>query len=146
MTKIVPNGKVHPVAALFPMMSDEELGELAADIKENGLLTAIVLDEDGTLIDGRNRSAACELAGIKPIYEQLNGPDPVAFIMSSNDRRRHMKLGQRAMIAAKVRALMNNSSTTRAAYDRGEFKPEMGVARARTASLQAVYDLDNIIK
>ena len=32
---------------------------------------------------------------------------PVAFIMSSNDRRRHMKLGQRAMIAAKVRSILN---------------------------------------
>jgi hypothetical protein len=39
---------------------------------------------------------------VTPTYAQLNGADPVAFIMSSNDRRRHMKLGQRAMIGAKV--------------------------------------------
>ena len=38
---------------------------------------------------------------LEPSYVSLNGIDPVVFIMSSNERRRHMKLGQRAMIAAK---------------------------------------------
>jgi hypothetical protein len=33
---------VHPVAALFPMLADDELGELAADIKARGLLRPIV--------------------------------------------------------------------------------------------------------
>ena len=28
--------KVHPIAALFPPLSDEELQELATDIKERG--------------------------------------------------------------------------------------------------------------
>ena len=60
------------------------------------------------LIDGRNRQEACRRAEIEPTYAALNGGDPIAFIMSSNDRRRHMKLGQRAMIAAKVNSLKNN--------------------------------------
>jgi ParB-like nuclease domain len=105
--------KVHPVAELFPMMSDEELDDLAQDIKANGLLHPIVLDESGMLIDGRNRFEACRRAGIEPDCEMLNGQDPVAFIMSSNDKRRHMAAGQRAMVAAKVR-LDNNYPTLRA--------------------------------
>jgi hypothetical protein len=35
----------HPVAELFPMLGEEELAELAASIKEQGLLTPIVLDK-----------------------------------------------------------------------------------------------------
>lgn len=103
MTKIQPNGKVHPVAALFPMMPDGELDELAADIDTNGLLHPIVLDKDGTLIDGRNRQEACRRAKIEPTYTALNGADPVAFIFSSNHKRRHITKGQKAMIAAKAR-------------------------------------------
>jgi hypothetical protein len=108
-----PNGKIHPVAEMFPMMPDDEINELATDLKENGQLHPIILDKDGTLIDGRQRQEACKRAGIKPVYETLNGQDPVTYILSSNDRRRHMTKGQRAMIAAKVRSLNNNYSTTR---------------------------------
>jgi ParB-like chromosome segregation protein Spo0J len=40
----LPKRKVHPAANLFPMMTDEELANLAADIKANGLIHAIVVD------------------------------------------------------------------------------------------------------
>jgi ParB-like chromosome segregation protein Spo0J len=44
---VEPNGQVHPAAALFPLMSADELADLAEDIKSNGLLQPIVLDADG---------------------------------------------------------------------------------------------------
>jgi hypothetical protein len=94
------SGEAHPVATLFPMMSDEELDELAADIKANGLLNPIVLDENGILIDGRNRQEACRRAQVEPTYAALNGVDPVAFIMSANVSRRHLNKGQQAMAVA----------------------------------------------
>jgi len=50
------------------MMSDNELAELAADIKANGLIHAIVVDKNGVLIDGRNRLRACELASVEPVF------------------------------------------------------------------------------
>lgn len=90
---------VHPIAALFPMMPDDELAALAEDIKTNGLRQPLVLDPDGQLLDGRNRLAACEAAGVEPRFETYDG-DPIAFIWSLNDRRRHMNKGQRAMVAA----------------------------------------------
>ncbi len=92
---------VHPVADLFPMLPDDELADLAADIKTNGLLQPLVV-KDGVLIDGRNRLAACETAGVEPVFIELNGSDPVAYILSANLARRHMTKGQRAM--AGVRA------------------------------------------
>ena len=52
-------------------------------------------------VDGRNRLRACEIAGIKPRKEQLNGQDPVAYILSTNDRR-DMTQGQRAIVAAMI--------------------------------------------
>jgi hypothetical protein len=42
--------------------------------------------------------------------KKRTAPDPIAFILSSNDKRRHMSKGARAMVAAKVR-LLNNQST-----------------------------------
>jgi hypothetical protein len=53
---------VHPVADCFPMLDDQELQDLAADIAEHGLHQPVVV-QDHVLIDGRNRLAACEIAG-----------------------------------------------------------------------------------
>jgi len=99
--------KVHQAAELFPMMSDEELADLAEDIKTNGQVHPIIVDADGQLIDGRNRLKACQIAGVKPRFETLNGQDPVAYILSSNVNRRHLSKGQRAMVAALARDLQN---------------------------------------
>jgi hypothetical protein len=94
---------VHPVAALFPMLADDELEELAADIKANGLRFPIVRDKEGkTLIDGRNRLKACEIAGVKPAFRNLDGEDPVDFIISANLARRNLNKGQQAIVLARI--------------------------------------------
>lgn len=93
--------KVHPAADVFPMLSDEELDDLAADIKANGLLQPIVV-KNGVLIDGRNRREACLRADVEPRFEELNGTDPVAYILATNVNRRHLTKGQRAMAVAKL--------------------------------------------
>jgi hypothetical protein len=93
---------VHPLAALFPMMAEDELAELAEDILTNGLMHPIVVDADGVLIDGRNRLAACEKAGVAPVYQELNGHDAPAFIVSANLARRNLSKGQQAMALAMI--------------------------------------------
>lgn len=95
-----PSGQVHPAAAIFPMLPDDELAELADDIKANGLIHPIVLDETGALVDGRNRLAACRLAGVEPTFTSLNGYEPKAYILSANVARRNLNKGQRAMAIA----------------------------------------------
>jgi hypothetical protein len=95
--------EAHPDAAIFPMMSKEELANLAEDIKTNGQRFPIVIgkhEDREVIVDGRNRFAACEIAGVEPKFEQLNGHDPKAFILSVNINRRHMTAGQRAMAVA----------------------------------------------
>jgi len=48
--------KTHPVAKLFPPLSEHELHSLAADIRANGLQQPIVV-QNGVLLDGRNIAA-----------------------------------------------------------------------------------------
>lgn len=93
------NIPVFPVADLFPMIPTDELAELAEDIQENGLQEPIViakLNGEWLLVDGRNRLAACQLAGITPHYRILDS-DPTAYVLSANVHRRHLTKGQAAM-------------------------------------------------
>jgi len=101
---------VHPAAAVFPMLADEELRDLADDIKHNGLIYDIVLDKTGAIVAGRNRFAACKLAGVEPRFMTLpDDADPVAYVLSENLQRRHMSAGQRAMAAARARLFLKNN-------------------------------------
>lgn len=63
----------------------------------------------GRILDGRNRFAACELAGIVPNYEAYEGDDPAGYVLATNINRRHLSKGQKAMIAAKVRSVSEQS-------------------------------------
>lgn len=92
---------LHPLAELFPPMTDAELADLSADIRANGLRGAITLFED-QILDGRNRARACELAEVEPTYRQHKTGDPLAFVISANLHRRHLTTSQRATIAAKI--------------------------------------------
>lgn len=93
--------KFHPWCEIFPVMSDEDLDALAADITEHGLKQPILRFE-GAILDGRNRFLACERAGIQPSFEDLpRGTSPKALVRSLNLLRRHLDTAQRAMIAAR---------------------------------------------
>ena len=96
--------KHHPYANLFPMQSDEEIQSLADDIGKHGLRQPIVIDADEMILDGRNRSAACVIAQVKPIYEPFVGSDAqkLAYVVSVNVHRRHLTTAQRAEIAATI--------------------------------------------
>lgn len=91
--------KIHPAAGIFPMITGAEFDDLVADIAANGLNQPIELLAN-EVIDGRNRLAACEAAGIAPHYKEVVTSDPVAWVISANLRRRHMTTAQRAAIAA----------------------------------------------
>lgn len=133
MTKADDLG-VHPVAALFPMLPDDELDELAADIKQNGLIHPIVLDANRVLIDGRNRLEACIRAGVQPTFTELNGHDPVAFILSANVNRRQLTPGQRAMAVAKAREFLPGKNYG----DQGPIADEVRVSQARISQAETV--------
>ena len=73
--------KIHPAAELFPRMSDDELRELAADIKAHGLKQPIVTwspgyvgdgvkDRPRYVLDGISRLDAMELAGLPLVSDE----------------------------------------------------------------------------
>ena len=104
--------KVHPAADLFPMMGDEEIDALGADIKKNGLrhrlAFLIVGEDDYRLIDGRNHIEAMVRADIQvdlnrhSEFWSVDKCDPYAYVISANIRRRHLTAEQKDDLIVKV--------------------------------------------
>ncbi len=102
MSITAPIGKrpltFHPIAAIFPLMSNVRLAELAADIRANGLLEPIQILDD-QIIDGRNRYRACDIAGVQPTFKQVAADiNPWALVWSLNGQRRDLTADQRYII------------------------------------------------
>ena len=93
--------KNHPISDVWPMMDEAKIAELADDIRKNGQLVPVWLYE-GKILDGRNRWAACKIAGVDPKTKEYTGDEPTAFAVSLNDRRRHMNKGSLAAVAAEL--------------------------------------------
>jgi hypothetical protein len=89
---------VHPVCAKFPVMNRNELADLAADIRRNGLVHDIITHQ-GQIVDGRHRLKACLEAGVEPRFSDWravsSGSMPLArWIWSMNAERRHLSRDQ----------------------------------------------------
>jgi ParB-like nuclease family protein len=111
----------HDIAAVFPLLPEEELKELAKNIQEKGLINPILLYEN-KILDGRNRYRAiltipsmakdldpeCCNGGLLLDWEEggyvttYTGNDPVGHVISLNCHRRHLTGAQRAAIAAEL--------------------------------------------
>lgn len=129
--------EVHPAAELFPMMSDDELQRLANDIGENGLNNPVVL-YGGQLLDGRNRAKACEIAGEPMTWVEWEGKgDPVPWVVSQNEHRRHLTNAQRAIIAAKIREHYKPAAKDRQKAAGGDHTTKLGKVSERSASDEA---------
>lgn len=93
--------EIHPIANIFPAMSDSELQALRDDIEQYGQREPIWLYE-GKVIDGRHRLRACEELGLPLRTEIYDGFDATAFVVSLNLHRRHLSESQRQLVAAKL--------------------------------------------
>ena len=126
---------VHPVASLFPMMSHEELDDLAADIKANGLAHPIILDQHRGLVDGRNRLEACRRAEVSPDFIVETVEDPISLILSLNVARRHLSKGQAALAVVKARSFNLKDWS----WGNGTaLAAQLGVSEARVSQAHAI--------
>lgn len=90
---------VHSFADAFPLMTDQDMERLIDDIREHGQIEPCIVNEDGVLLDGRNRRAACAYLGIEPRVRYVNPESETAYIASLNIHRRHMTVGERQALA-----------------------------------------------
>jgi len=105
--------KLHPACKLFPKLGQQELQELADDIKANGLHNAIVL-LDGKILDGRNRHTACKIAGVEARFIDWDGSSsPIEWVISQNLMRRHLTASQRAVIALDLLPMLEKEAKQR---------------------------------
>jgi len=97
--------KHHALAEFFPLLAGAEFDALVEDIRCHGLREPIITHENSVL-DGRNRLRACEVAGVAPRFIEWApahpADDPLGFVISANLRRRHLDDGQRALIAERI--------------------------------------------
>lgn len=115
--------KSHPIADVWPMMDADKLQELADDIGKNGQLVPVWI-YDGMILDGRNRYAACKMAGIEPKTQTYTGDEPTAFAVSMNDKRRHMTAGVRAAVAVELLPFFEADAAKRKKETEGRPKKE----------------------
>lgn len=140
---------IHPAAELFPLMTPEELRELADDLLTNGLRERVNLFDDPELgvcvIDGRNRLDALALLG-ETDFDPHNEPvphfyrfvgqdkckpfDPVGYVISKNVRRRHLTPEQRRDVIAKLLALDPAKSNRQLAAQVGVSHVTVGAVRS----------------
>jgi ParB-like chromosome segregation protein Spo0J len=92
--------RVHPAADLFPLMSDDELDELAEDIRKHGRQQQLVFwtperlgrygpdgPKDVYLLDGRNRLAAIERAFAGDIPRQAGEIEGALYLSPGGGAR-----------------------------------------------------------
>ncbi len=108
----------HSLSNFFPMMSEEELRQLADDIAQHGQLEPITTFE-GKILDGRNRYLACLRAGVTPAVVAYEGSDSAAFVVSQNLQRRNLTPSQRAVAAVKLLSHLKKEAKRRMLAGKG---------------------------
>lgn len=98
--------KLHPLAELFPPMTDVEYQALKKDIAENGQEDRVTF-WNGMLVDGRHRWRACKDLGVEcdAFDLECDEGELYQYVLSKNLHRRHLTESQRAMTAGKLAKL-----------------------------------------
>lgn len=79
---------------LLPPLSSEEFDALKADIKANGVLHPVIVDENGDVLDGRHRLKIDPKAP-RRVVEGLSDAEKAAFVLRMNFVRRNLSPEQK---------------------------------------------------
>ena len=95
----------HPAATIFPLLDGDDFRDLVEDVRQHGLRDPVIL-LGNEIVDGRNRFRAAMAAGVPLRFEELPpNVDPVDYVMSRNNVRRHLTPSQRSMSVQVARRL-----------------------------------------
>ncbi len=93
-----------PYADELPPLSTEEFDALKADIEANGVIVPVDVDEDGNVLDGHHR-LKCDPKAPCRVVRGLSDAEKLAYVLSSNDRRRNLSPSQKAELLVKKKKL-----------------------------------------
>jgi hypothetical protein len=102
-TQFASSASIHPAASTIPEPTPAEYDRLKKDISEHGVRIAVVMTDDGRILDGRSRVKACTELGIKYPTRPATPDemlDPAAASRSLNVHRRHLSTDQIDQILA----------------------------------------------
>jgi hypothetical protein len=117
---------VHPVAAMFPLITGAEFDEFCASVKERGVELPISVNPEGLLLEGRNRLLTADKVGVECPKTIVDVEDEAGFIIAMNLHRRHLSIAARAIIAELLATMKHG--------DIGRIKPqELNLALAETS-------------
>jgi predicted transcriptional regulator len=89
-----------PYLDLVPPLSTDEQSALRSDIKRNGILIPIFIDELGNILDGHHRNKLAPRNADRPtvVIEGLTDEQKQAFVFRSINARRNLSREQRATL------------------------------------------------
>ncbi len=123
--------KFHEYSYLFPMIEGKEFEELKQDIKQNGLIEPIWLYEE-QIIDGRNRYNSCKETGIEPRFQPYEGKNIVQFIISLNQKRRHLTKQQWACVGVDALPMFEKEAEKRMKSGTNQYSPSVTIREGET--------------
>jgi hypothetical protein len=105
---------------------------LKQDIELHGQREPVVFYRE-QLLDGRNRERACRELGIPLSDCELDdNDDPVAYVISANLHRRHLNESQRALVAARLQAMLKPAAKERQKAGGGDQKSPAAKSRRKS--------------
>ncbi len=92
---------------VLPDLTAEEYEALKGSIEQHGVLTEIICDEEGNLLDGFAKKGICEALGIENIPTKIvtgmSEDEKLEFTLQTNLKRRHVTVEQRQDLVVMLR-------------------------------------------
>ena len=125
--------KRHPLSEVWGDIPPDQFAELVEDVREHGVRDPVVC-HDEMILDGWHRYRAAGKADQSCKFIALSdNDDPADFVISRNLHRRHLTVGQRAMIAEKIANLARGGDRHSEKFQSANLHFERPVTRVEAA-------------